>query len=75
MQPQDLAFYTTQELIDELMRRKTFLGVVVQCEEELRTGRWTGEKTFRVHLNDNLDATHAGRLLGAVAEYIDRQEF
>src|SRR5436190_1642321 len=35
-----LELYTTRELIEELMRRTTFLGVVVHSEEELRNGAW-----------------------------------
>lgn len=70
MEPDDLEFYSTRQLIDELMRRTTFLGVVVHAEDEAR-GDWVGEKTFRVHHNANLDADQAGRLLGVVSEYID----
>lgn len=31
----DLAFYTSDELVEELMNRKTFLGLVIRAEEEL----------------------------------------
>jgi len=72
MQPTDLAFFTAKELIDELMRRKTFLGVVVHSEQELRHPHWTGEKVFQVHLNENLDSAQASRLLDIVAEYMDQ---
>jgi hypothetical protein len=71
--PTDLAFCTTEELVSELMRRKTFLGVVVHSEQEMRSAQWTGEKIFKVHLNENLDAAHAGRLLDTVAAYMMRQ--
>ncbi len=72
MQEPDLAFFTTQELIDELMRRKTFLGVVVHSQDEFRNAEWGEERVFRVRFNSNLDAVQAGRLLDVVAEYIDR---
>jgi len=72
MQPTDLAFFTAKELIDELMRRKTFLGVVVHSQQELRDPHWTGEKVFQVHLNENLDSAQASRLLDIVAEYMDQ---
>jgi len=72
MQPSELDFFTTRELIDELMRRKTFLGVVVHSEQELRSPHWTGEKIFKVHLNENLDAAQASRLLDIVAEHMDQ---
>jgi hypothetical protein len=71
MGPSDLELYTTKELIDELMRRRTFLGVVVHSEEELKQA-WTGERVFKVHFNDNIDAGQALRLLEAVASRLDR---
>ena len=68
----DLAFFTTAELIDKLMSRHTFLGVVVQSEQECRTREWNGEKQFKVHFNDNLSPPEAARLLGTVSEYMDQ---
>jgi hypothetical protein len=70
MNPSELELYTTRELVDELMRRKTFLGVVVHSEEELK-GEWSGERTFQVHFNHNLDAGQATRLLDTVADYME----
>jgi hypothetical protein len=67
MPPSDLELYTTQELIAELMNRKTFLGVVVHSRQEHKSAEWSSEHVFTVHYNSNLDATEAGRLLGAVA--------
>jgi hypothetical protein len=72
VQPSGLDFYTSRELIDELMRRKTFLGVVVQAREEMKSPDWDGERTFTVHFNGNLEAEEAGRLLDAVAGHLDR---
>lgn len=66
----ELAFYTTRELIDELIRRKTFLGVVVHAEQEQRGKTWNGEKMFQIHFNSNLQPEEAGRLLDAVAEHL-----
>jgi hypothetical protein len=73
MQSSELAFYTTKELVDELMRRKTFLGVVVHSEEELKSAAWTGERMFKVHFNSNLDAEQACRLLDTVTEHMQRR--
>jgi len=67
----ELAFYTNEELISELMRRRTFLGVVVQSESEWKDDQWGDERTFRVHFNGNLATEEAGRLLSRVASYID----
>ena len=66
----ELAFYSSQELIDELMRRKTFLGVVVHSEQEWKGDTWGDERTMKVQFA-NLQAPAATRLLGVVAEYID----
>ena len=71
MQPSELELYSTRELIDEIMRRQTFLGVIVHSEEELRSNTWGDERTFKVHFNANLDTARAGRLMESVASYID----
>jgi len=68
--PSDLELHTTQELIEELMRRKTFLGVVIHSQEELKGRDWAGERVFSVHHNANLAAAEAGRLLDVVAEHL-----
>jgi hypothetical protein len=73
VQSSELELYTTTELIAELMRRKTFLGVVVHSAQEFKSNEWTGRQVFRVHFNSNLDAARAGRLLDAVAGQIDRR--
>jgi hypothetical protein len=70
MHPTELAFYTCDQLIRELMRRKTFYGCVIQSAEEHKRDDWE-ERTFRVHFNQNLDRTETGRLLDAVAEYMN----
>jgi hypothetical protein len=69
MNPAPIEFYTTKELVNELMRRRTFLGVVIHSEKELK-GEWPGEGTFQVHFNSNLDGGQACRLLDAVAQYM-----
>jgi hypothetical protein len=68
-----LEFFGTEELVAEILRRKTFLGVIVHSAAELREGRWKGEKTFRVRFNSNLGTGEAGRLLDVIADHIDRQ--
>ncbi len=72
MPPSELELYSTRELIQELMRRQTFLGVVVHSEPELRTGPWSGERVFTVHLNSNMGAAEAGRLLEVIAGRMER---
>ncbi len=73
MEASDLELYTAQELIAELMRRKTFLGIVVHADQDCKAERWSGEGLFKVHYNGNLDAAEAGRLLDRIGEYIGRQ--
>jgi len=73
MQPTTLELCTTGELVEELLRRRTFLGVVVHSEQELK-GPWQGERMFKVRFNDNLNADEACRLLGRVAEHMEQTE-
>ena len=70
MESSELAFYTTQELIAELMRRQTFLGVVVNSQEEWKGGAWGDERTFEVHVNSNLETAQATRLLSRVSDFM-----
>jgi hypothetical protein len=72
MQAGDLELYPTEELIAELLRRRTFLGVVVQSVEEHKVLAWSGKGAFKVHYNSNLDVDQACRLLEAVTESMDR---
>ena len=68
MNSSDLAFFTTDELIEEILRRKTFLGVVVHSERELREAVWeNGAQLFQIRHNANLDAGEAVQLLRVVA--------
>lgn len=71
MEACDLAFFPTQELVNELTRRTTFLGVVIHSEEDWKGGLWGDERTFKVQFNSNLDGVEASRLLSRVAEYLN----
>jgi len=68
MQPSPLDLYTSTELVQELVRRQTFLGVVVHSEDDLKNRDWKGERTFKVHFGQNLSAEEACRLLSVVTE-------
>jgi hypothetical protein len=70
MHSSELAFYTTEELIKELMSRHTFCGVVVHSLDDHRRANWDDERMFRVHFNSNLDSARATGLLQSVAEYM-----
>jgi hypothetical protein len=67
----ELSFFTTQELIAELMRRETFLGVVIHADDEHRGQPWTGARYFNVHFNSNLAQAEVGRLLETVADRME----
>ena len=66
----DLSLVPAGDLIAELMRRTTFLGVVIQATQDYK-GKWPAEQDFRVHFNDNLDLDKTSGLLDAVSRYID----
>jgi hypothetical protein len=74
MHPEDLELYPTSDLIAELMRRQSFLGIVIHSEEEQKGQEWKGEKIFKVHFNANLDAGQVSRLLGAVTEHMEQED-
>jgi hypothetical protein len=67
----ELAFFTTEELIGELMRRTTFLGVVIHTEDGHGRQDWRGERVFKVQFNANLQTPEACRLLDTVAQYMN----
>lgn len=69
MPSDELALFTCDELIGELMRRQTFFGCVVHSADDHRHDDWD-ERTFRVHFNGNLSRESAGRLLDTVATQI-----
>jgi len=74
MNPRELELFATQDLIDELLRRTTFQGVVVQAVDEAKNRHWDGERLFAVRHNANLDTEEAGRLLDVVSQYIASRE-
>jgi hypothetical protein len=70
MHTSELAFFSTRDLIDELVRRQSFLGVVVHAVGETRGQGWAGNRDFQVRFNENLDAEAVSRLLSVVADGI-----
>ena len=66
----ELELFTTKELVDELMRRRTFLGVVVHAEDDYKCGKWPQDGMFKVRFNANLKSDEACRLLSVVADYL-----
>jgi hypothetical protein len=74
MQTNELELYTSRELINELMRRNTFLGVVIHSTEDVKSRGWTDERVFSVHYNSNLDAAEVARLLDVIASRVQLHE-
>jgi hypothetical protein len=70
MTPGDLELVSTRDLIDELLRRTTFQGVVVYAPDGAKDRHWDGERLFVVRHNANLDTEEAGRLLDVVSQHI-----
>ena len=70
MTPSELELFSTQVLIDEIVRRTTFQGVIIHSTEEAKSRDWDGRKVFLVRLNENLEAEEAGRLLDVVSRHI-----
>ena len=74
MTPNDLEIFSTRDLIDELLRRTTFQGVIVHSRDEAKERAWSGERIFHVHINANLGNEEAGRLLDVVGRQLARTE-
>jgi hypothetical protein len=70
----DLELFATKDLINELLRRETFQGVIVHTLEEAKNHDWNGERLFVVRHNASLGTEEAGRLLDVVSQYIANRE-
>lgn len=70
----ELELYPTQDIINELLRRTTFQGVVVHALEENREPDWEGERLFTVRHSKSLSTDEAGRLLDVVSSYMAQRE-
>jgi hypothetical protein len=72
MESDSLALFTVKDLVDELMRRRTFLGVILHSGHDCKNATWNGTHMFKVHYNSNLNAAEAAGLLSTVSEYIQQ---
>ncbi len=70
MNTDQLELFATRDLIDELLRRTTFQGVIIHALDGAKNRHWTGERMFAVHHNANLETEEASRLLDVVSQYI-----
>lgn len=51
---ESLELYTTKEMIEEIINRTTFQGIMILSENDCKDPKWCGKKTFGVHWNNNL---------------------
>ena len=70
MTDRDLELFATEELIDELLRRATFQGVIVHSRDEAKCQDWDGERMFSVRFNGGFEAQEVGRLLEVVSRQL-----
>ncbi len=73
MNSEDLALFTSEQLVNELLRRQTFLGVLIHDEEAWK-GRWDGTRNFRVSFNSNLKTEEVRRLLDVVTAHLSTHD-
>jgi hypothetical protein len=59
----DLEFYSIEELINEIIKRKTFQGIIIHTEGDCKENKWRGIKDFKVHWNNNLQKHEASQIL------------
>ena len=74
MNADELELYATQDLINELLRRTTFQGVIVHAVEGAKSRQWSGERVFAVSHNATLETAEAGRLLNVISEHISTRD-
>jgi len=67
MTDRGLELHATEELIEELLRRTTFQGVVIHSRDAVGNHTEPDERTFSVRFNDNFQTEEVGRLLDVVS--------
>ena len=70
MSTEDLEWFATEDLINELMRRATFQGVVIHAQHGVKQHQWEGERVFVARHNASLGTEAVGRLLEVVSQHI-----
>ena len=64
----DLEFYTSEELIRELLARTTFVGIVIHSEKEAIGV--SKHKSFQMSCSSNLNPDQAFMILDSCVEYM-----
>jgi hypothetical protein len=67
----DLQFFTTKDLIHEIMNRKTFQGVIIHAEGDYKSQEWVGAKNFKVHYNNNLEKKETCAILEVLSQTLE----
>ena len=70
----NLELFVTQDLINELLRRTTFQGIIIHAVDGAKNRHWDGERVFAVGHNANFDTEETGRLLDVISRYIATSE-
>ncbi|MDG3005280.1 hypothetical protein [Paludisphaera mucosa] len=63
----ELELFATEDLIEEVLRRTTFQGVVIHSRDAVGNGSEPDERTFSVRFNGNFQTGEVGRLLDVVS--------
>lgn len=63
----ELELYATEELLDEVLRRSSFQGVVVHSQDAVGNQSEPEERTFSVRFNHNFETEAVRRLLDIVS--------
>lgn len=71
MTVRDLELFATEELLEEILRRSSFQGVVIHAREAVGNGPAVSERAFRVCFNSNFETEEVGRLLDHVSRRLD----
>jgi len=74
MVDRELELFPTEELIEELLSRSTFQGVIVHSRNEAKSRDWSDERVFSVRYNENLGRREVGRLLDLVGRRLAEAE-
>lgn len=67
MTNRELELHATEDLLDELLRRHSFKGVVIHSHDAVDNHAEPDETTFRVRFNGHFQTEEVGRLLDVVS--------
>ena len=71
MTVRELELFATEDLIEELLNRATFQGVVIHSRDAVGNQAEPDQRTFSVRFNRNFETAEVGRLLDVVSRRLD----